>query len=219
MTMDEPDGWYAVALGADIEPSTSAGTRLFGHELVVWRDAAGAVHVWEDRCPHRGMRLSFGFVRGDHIACLYHGWRYDAAGQCRFIPAHPDLDVSPMIRTRTYPCRERAGLIWVRWGAPPDAPETAPDAAEAVPVSPLRSLYLDAPAARLAVALGGAGSDGLTRIDLGGSSVLVAVQPLAAEASAAHIVVPVPPDAPAADLARLAAACVALRRSIEGAAP
>ncbi|ACK82921.1 Rieske (2Fe-2S) protein [Methylorubrum extorquens] len=217
--MDEPDGWYALALGADIEPSTSAGTRLFGYELVVWRDAAGAVHVWEDRCPHRGMRLSFGFVRGDHIACLYHGWRYDAAGQCRYIPAHPDLEVSPMIRTRTYPCRERAGLIWVRWGRPADAPETAPDEADAVPVAPLRSLYLDAPAARLAAALGGAESDGLARIDLGGSPVLVAVQPLAAEASAAHIVVPAAPDAPTADLARLAAACVALRRTIEGAAP
>ncbi|BAU90212.1 Rieske domain-containing protein [Methylorubrum populi] len=216
--MDEPDGWYAVALGADIEPSTSAGTRLFGHELVVWRDAAGAVHVWEDRCPHRGMRLSFGFVRGDHIACLYHGWRYDAAGQCRFIPAHPDLAVSPMIRTRTFPCRERAGLIWVRWGSPADdAPEAAPD--EAAPVSPLRSLYLDAPAARLAAALGGAGSDGLARLDLAGSPVLVAVQPLAAEASAAHIVVPAAPEAPTADLARLAAACIALRRTIEGAAP
>lgn len=209
--MDEPEGWYAVALGADIEPSTSAGTRLFGHELVVWRDAGGAVHVWEDRCPHRGMRLSFGFVRGDHIACLYHGWRYDTAGQCRFIPAHPDLEVSPMIRTRTYPCRERAGLIWVRWGAPAEEAEPAPVAA-----SPLRSLYLEAPAARLAAALGEAGPDGLVRFDLAGSPVLVAVQPLAGEASAAHIVVP---DTPEADLGRLAAACVTLRRSIEGAAP
>lgn len=27
----------------------------------------------EDRCPHRGMKMSFA-VRGDHIACLYHGW-------------------------------------------------------------------------------------------------------------------------------------------------
>ncbi|MER2251101.1 Rieske (2Fe-2S) protein [Methylorubrum podarium] len=216
--MDEPDGWYAVALGADIEPSTSAGTRLFGHELVVWRDAAGAVHVWEDRCPHRGMRLSFGFVRGDHIACLYHGWRYDAAGQCRYIPAHPDLEVSPMIRTRTYPCRERAGLIWVRWGTPAEASETAPER-EKEAVSPLRSLYLDAPAARLAAALGGAWADGLARVDLGGSPVLVAVQPLAADASAAHVVVPALPGEPAIDLSRLAVACLALRRSIEGAAP
>jgi phenylpropionate dioxygenase-like ring-hydroxylating dioxygenase large terminal subunit len=84
-------GWYAVAVADDIEPGTSAGTRLFDQELVVWRDRDGASHVWEDRCPHRGMRLSFGFVRGNHIACLYHGWAYDTAGQCRAIPAHPDL--------------------------------------------------------------------------------------------------------------------------------
>lgn len=213
--MDEPSGWYALALGADIEPSTSAGTRLFGHELVVWRDAAGAVHVWEDRCPHRGMRLSFGFVRGDHIACLYHGWRYDSAGQCRYIPAHPDLAVGSMIRTRTYPSREWAGVIWVLWGAAADVSGADSEAPRAA-MTPLRSLYLDVPAARLRAAFGPAGPDGLAPLDLGGTPVLVAVQPLAEGASAVHIVVP---DEPDADLPRLAAACGALRRSLEGAAP
>ena len=64
----------------------------------MWRDSDGVAHVWEDRCPHRGMRLSLGFVRGDQIACLYHGWRYDAAGQCRYIPAHPQLTPPETIR-------------------------------------------------------------------------------------------------------------------------
>ena len=105
--------WYCVAVSEGLEPGTSAGTRLFDKEIVVWRDSNGAAHAWEDRCPHRGMRLSFGFVRGDRIACLYHGWQYDAGGQCRHIPAHPDLKVPDTIRTTAYPCRERLAMVWI----------------------------------------------------------------------------------------------------------
>ena len=117
-------GWYPVALADDIEPGTSAGTRLFGRELVVWRDGTGRSHVWEDRCPHRGMRLSFGLVRGDHIACLYHGWQFDAAGRCRAIPAHPKLDVPASIAVERFPSAERLGFVWAFPGA--DAGGTAP---------------------------------------------------------------------------------------------
>ena len=66
--------WYPVALSNGIEPGRSAGTRLFDQELCIWRDTEGTAHAWEDRCPHRGMRLSFGFVRGDRIACLSLSW-------------------------------------------------------------------------------------------------------------------------------------------------
>lgn len=106
--------WHPVALSHDVARNTSTDTRLGGEELVVWRDGDGRIHVWPDRCPHRGMRLSFGFVRENHIACLYHGWRFDAAGQCRYIPAHPDLDVPPTIRIEPFATREQFGMVWVR---------------------------------------------------------------------------------------------------------
>ena len=140
--------WYPVALAAGLAPGTSAGTRLFGRELVVWRDEAGQSHVWEDRCPHRGMRLSFGFVRGDHLACLYHGWQFGADGRCRHIPAHPDLNVPGTIRAVPEPTVERLGMVWTlaRGSASVDAP---PDAT----VVPVRSLSVRSPAARATEAL------------------------------------------------------------------
>ena len=73
--MTQQAGWHAVTLAGGVETGTSMGTRLFGEEIVVWRDENGVAHTWEDRCPHRGMRLSMGFVRSDRIACLYHGWQ------------------------------------------------------------------------------------------------------------------------------------------------
>jgi nitrite reductase/ring-hydroxylating ferredoxin subunit len=143
--------WHPVGLSGSVEPASSAGTRLFGQELVIWRDAGGAAHVWEDRCPHRGMKLSFGFVRGDHIACLYHGWRYDTGGHCRYIPAHPDLDVPKTIKVPVYPTRELGGMIWTTLSDQPVAP---PDPDEAS--VPLRSLYLDCSVDHAIAALGSA---------------------------------------------------------------
>ena len=49
--------------------------------VVVWRDTAGDVHVWDDYCPHRGAELSSGQVMGCLIVCPSHGWRFDINGQ------------------------------------------------------------------------------------------------------------------------------------------
>jgi nitrite reductase/ring-hydroxylating ferredoxin subunit len=136
--MSAGDEWHPVGLSHSIEAGSSAGTRLFGKELVVWRDTGGMAHVWEDRCPHRGMKLSFGFVRGDHIACLYHGWQYARGGYCQYIPAHPDLDVPKTIKVPVYQTQEYGGMIWTALSGNP-----SPSPAYRDQAVPLRSLYLD----------------------------------------------------------------------------
>ncbi len=133
--------WQAVSLSSAVEPGAASGVIVDGRELVVWRDQAGEAHVWEDRCPHRGMRLSFGAVRGDRLACLYHGWQYDGAGECRAIPAHPDMVPPKTIKVLTYSVTEAFGMIWMS----PENP--APIAFDAPTITPLRSLTLDCPLA------------------------------------------------------------------------
>jgi len=138
--MGKEGEWHPISLSESVESGTSAGVQLLGRELVVWRDSAGAAHTWEDRCPHRGMRLSFGFVRNDRIACLYHGWQYDTGGQCRYIPAHPDLVVPETIKVPVYAVREQYGMIWTALEGDPALPFRSEDSDGTVPV---RSLYLD----------------------------------------------------------------------------
>jgi nitrite reductase/ring-hydroxylating ferredoxin subunit len=147
--MSSGDNWHPVGLSHSIEAGSSAGTRLFGQELVVWRDTSGTAHVWEDRCPHRGMKLSFGFVRGDHIACLYHGWQYDRAGYCQYIPAHPDLDVPKTFKVPVYLTKEQGGMIWTTLSENP--PPLPADRDQTVP---LCSLYFDCGVAAAIAALG-----------------------------------------------------------------
>lgn len=192
MTSASP--WIPVALSADIEAGTSAGTLVNGEERVVWRDDKGAIHVWEDRCPHRGMRMSFGFVRGDHIACLYHGWRYDTGGQCRYIPAHPDLEVPQTIKVPTFAATERAGIVWMApEGADAEDLSTLHEAAE-----PVRSLVLDMTAETALAAVASTLPEGYSvsatsastvTLQGNGTIVLIAAQPRAAERTALHMTV------------------------------
>ncbi|NTF90257.1 Rieske (2Fe-2S) protein [Agrobacterium rhizogenes] len=182
-------GWVPVALSASIEPGTSAGAVVEGSEIVVWRDNSGKAHVWEDRCPHRGMRLSFGFVRGDHIACLYHGWQYDTAGQCRYIPAHPSLEVPQTIKVPTYLAEERYGIIWATTAREALLPEI--DAA--MGVTPVRSLYVERGADDILAALEKAGVGNFAgnagTVEFGDDRLLVAVQVVSPAKTAVHIVI------------------------------
>jgi ferredoxin-NADP reductase/nitrite reductase/ring-hydroxylating ferredoxin subunit len=87
--------------------------QLLGHEFAVWRADDGYVNVWENRCLHRGVRLSIGINDGRELKCQYHGWRYsNRTAGCTYIPAHPADAPARTIINRTFPAVERYGLIW-----------------------------------------------------------------------------------------------------------
>ncbi|MBE3640049.1 Rieske (2Fe-2S) protein [Mangrovicoccus algicola] len=133
-----------VALSRDLPPGGVKRVFARGRELALWRGASGQVAAWDNRCPHRGMRLSHGFVRGDRLACLYHGWQYGTDGTCAHIPAHPELCPPATIRATGCDAAEAGGVIWVApegYAAPPELPRG---------LVALRSLTFRCDAARLA---------------------------------------------------------------------
>jgi nitrite reductase/ring-hydroxylating ferredoxin subunit len=132
-------GTQAVALARDLPSSRVMRARVDGVDLVVWRSASGRLAAWDNRCPHRGMRLSHGFVRGESLACLYHGWHYGAEGRCAFIPAHPELDPPATIRAVRHDAQEAGGVIWVALDGNAE-PAPLPEG-----LAPLRSLAIAAP--------------------------------------------------------------------------
>jgi nitrite reductase/ring-hydroxylating ferredoxin subunit len=217
-----PISWTPVALAEDLPPGTSAGAVLDGAEVVIWRDSSGRLHAWEDRCPHRGMKLSFGFVRGDRIACLYHGWEYDGAGICRYIPAHPDLQVPATICVPAHAAAEALGMVWIASaGADPAAlPKGI--------ARPLRSLFVEAPLPAVAALLEVEGLPGagpmagvrregaLVHFTQGATPLIAGLHPVGQGASALHLTLP---EDAAPDRCRdLVTAAAALRRAAEEAA-
>jgi len=75
----------------------------------------GVPHVVAFRCAHRGTQLSTGWVEGDNLRCFYHGWTYDASGQCVEQPAEPE-PFCQRIRIRSYPTRDYLGLVFAYFG-------------------------------------------------------------------------------------------------------
>ena len=112
------DDWHPVAMSAALEPGAITSAKLLGMELALWRGSDGVVHAWEDRCPHRGTRLSVGRFVGDGIVCAYHGWRFEADGHCSSIPALPAFTPPAKACATAFKAVERYGLVWVCLGNP-----------------------------------------------------------------------------------------------------
>ncbi len=49
--------WYPILSSWEVSSNPIGITRL-EEQIVLWRDDKGQIHALEDRCPHRGARLS-----------------------------------------------------------------------------------------------------------------------------------------------------------------
>lgn len=112
LSLTDPS-WYPIASSDDLPFRHVYQGQLLGRELAVWRADDGNVNVWENRCLHRGVRLSIGINEGGELKCQYHGWRYaNRSAGCTYIPAHPADAPARRIQNKTYPVREAFGLVW-----------------------------------------------------------------------------------------------------------
>ncbi len=109
--------WHVVAREGDIAVDVPCAAALLGVDIVLWRSADG-INAWEDRCAHRGVKLSLGKVCDNRLECAYHGWQYQDDGQCVHYPAHQNQQPTPRARARTFAVKVVYGLVWVCLGEP-----------------------------------------------------------------------------------------------------
>ena len=107
--------WWPVAASWMVTDKPQGLTRL-GEQIVVWRDKDGMVHCVEDRCPHRGARLSMGWNLGDRIACWYHGVEVGGDGVVKDVPAVSECPMVGGKMVKSYPCFEHMDGIFVWFG-------------------------------------------------------------------------------------------------------
>ena len=81
--------WYLVADASWITQEP-VGLKRLDQDIVLWRNENGEINVVEDRCPHRGARLSKGRVHRGRITCSYHGVQLNGEGVITETPATPD---------------------------------------------------------------------------------------------------------------------------------
>ena len=119
--------WQPAALVDELAgPRPVKAVKLLGENLVLFRDENGRYGLIDRHCAHRGADLAFGRLENGGLRCAFHGWLFDASGQCIETPAEPkDSNLCKGIRQRAYPVVEKSGILWAYLGEgePPAFPE------------------------------------------------------------------------------------------------
>jgi 5,5'-dehydrodivanillate O-demethylase len=115
--------WMPVAGVSEFDRTPIKAVRLFGEDLVLYRDMSGTYGLVDRHCPHRRADLSYGFVEEHGIRCNYHGWCFDESGRCLEQPfedvANPEAYFRDKVRIASYPVETKGGLVWAYLGPQP----------------------------------------------------------------------------------------------------
>jgi phenylpropionate dioxygenase-like ring-hydroxylating dioxygenase large terminal subunit len=116
--------WMPAAMSSELKADgPPMRLLLLGEKLVAFRDSAGRVGVMDQKCPHRCASLFLSRNEENGIRCIYHGWKFDAEGNCVDIPSvPPERDFKHLVKAKAYKAVERNGLVWVYMGERKDAP-------------------------------------------------------------------------------------------------
>ncbi len=118
--------WVPVLMSEEVaEPDGKpVRVRVFGEDLVAYRDTSGTVGLLDEMCPHRRASLVYGRNEDCGLRCLYHGWKINAQGEVVEMFSEPVAStLKDRIQHKAYPTREAAGFVWAYLGPPETMPE------------------------------------------------------------------------------------------------
>ena len=111
--------WTPILLASELpEPDCAPmRSRIFGEDLVAFRNSDGVIGLVDQFCPHRRASLFFGRNEERGLRCVYHGWKFDVEGQCVDMPSEPaDSNFKDKMQITAYPTREAGGMVWTSLG-------------------------------------------------------------------------------------------------------
>jgi len=115
--------WHPIQQSSKLPAGRAQTVKIMGEEFTLYRGQGGTPYLTVPLCPHRLTRLGLGFVEGEQLRCMYHGWKFAGDGQCVEMPAEtPGAECK--VKLRTYPVREYLGLVfaYLGEGEPPEFP-------------------------------------------------------------------------------------------------
>jgi phenylpropionate dioxygenase-like ring-hydroxylating dioxygenase large terminal subunit len=127
--------WVPAMLSSELPTADSDPVRvlLLGEQLIAFRDSNNKIGLIQNNCPHRGASLFFGRNEEAGLRCVYHGWKFDVAGNCIDMPNEPaESDFKQKVKATAYPTQERGGVVWTYMGPrsePPPLPDLEPNMA------------------------------------------------------------------------------------------
>ena len=95
--------WYVAAWDHELIDGKLLARTILEKPVLIYKGESGRVVALDNRCCHRGAKLSNGRMEGDDIRCMYHGLKFDPSGQM-----HPDSRA----RTTSRPSSACAATRW-----------------------------------------------------------------------------------------------------------
>ncbi|MCH7608802.1 MAG: Rieske 2Fe-2S domain-containing protein [Chloroflexi bacterium] len=112
--------WQPIAAYAELSLNPTKAIRLLGEDLVLYKDRSGTLGLIEASCAHRRVHMLYGIPEDNGLRCPYHGWLYDASGQCLEMPAEaPESTFPSRVQIKAYPVEELGGLVFAYLGPAP----------------------------------------------------------------------------------------------------
>ena len=108
------DCWYVAAWDHELIDGKLLARTILEEPVLLYKGDSGRAVALDNRCCHRGAKLSNGRREGDCVRCMYHGLKFDPTGKCVQIPGQ-DI-VPPKMGVRSYPVVERDHLVWIWMG-------------------------------------------------------------------------------------------------------
>jgi len=113
--------WTPVLLSEELPAPDCAPlqVKIYGEELVAYRDTQGRVGLLYEFCPHRRASLFYGRNEDGGLRCIYHGWKFDIGGNCTDMMSEPvESGFASKVKVLSYPTQEAGGFIWAYMGPP-----------------------------------------------------------------------------------------------------
>ncbi len=109
--------WYAICESKEITNKPKSLKRL-NHNFVLYRTSDNQIACFDDLCTHRGASLGQGQIIDGCIQCPFHGFTFDADGNCVKIPANgKDARVPKRFNLNCYPTYELDNFIFIYYGS------------------------------------------------------------------------------------------------------
>lgn len=110
--------WQPIALSDEIAGVHQVkAIRVLGQDFVLFKQEDGRLGLLDKHCPHRGADLSYGRIEDGGIRCPFHGWLFDAKGNCLETPAEPEgSQLCTRIKQGAYPVVEKSGIVFGYFG-------------------------------------------------------------------------------------------------------
>ncbi len=137
--------WFPAIKSTELEAGGAPiRLRLLGENFLAFRSPDGTVGIVDHECAHRCASLFYGRNEDGGIRCVYHGWKFDATGQCVDMPkrAAGKPITKRGVRIRALPVHDAYGAVWAYMGSAKEPPPFAAFDLDLIPDAEITTTFM-----------------------------------------------------------------------------